>query len=204
MTRLEARALPLRAAALHLTGAGVLLLVTAPALDGPGTALQVLQGLAVLLAATLALAVDEPGAELLDATATPFAVRVARRLLALSAVVLPLWLLALLLVTWRGADLPLAGVTLEALGLVALALAAAAALRRWRRTAEPGAVSGAVLIAFFVVVDQLPRAAAVVPFQLWGPPWEAVQLRWTAVLLAAGSVLLVALSDPATARTRRR
>ncbi len=202
MTRLELRALPLRAVALHLTGAVVLLVVTARGLDAPGTALQVLQGLAVLLAATLALAVDEPPAELLDATATPFAVRVARRLLALAALVVPLWLAALLLVQLRGTDLPVAGLTLEAVALAALALAVATGVRRWRRAAEPGAFSGPVLIGFLVAADQLPRALVLLPFQTWGPPWEVAQLRFAALLLAAGAVLLVALSDPASARVR--
>ena len=34
------------------------------------------------------------------------------------------------------------------------------------------------------------------------PPFEVAHLRWSAALLAAVSVLLVGLSDPATARPR--
>lgn len=204
MTRLEVRALPWPAVALHLSGALVLLLVTLRGLDTPGTALQVLQGLSVLLAATLALAVDEPAAELLDATATPFAVRVARRLAVVSVLVVPLWLLGLLLVTVRGAGLPALGTSLAALALVALALAVAAALRRWRRNPQPGVLTGGVLVGFLVAADQLPRGLALLPFQVWGPPWEVTQLRFAALLLACACVLLVALSDPATARGTRR
>jgi hypothetical protein len=80
MSRLEVRALPLRAVALLLGGALALLAVTAPGLDDPGTASSVLQGLAVLLAAAAALAVDEPAAELLDATPTGLGRRTGRRL----------------------------------------------------------------------------------------------------------------------------
>ena len=70
------------------------------------------------------------------------------------------------------------------------------------RAAEPGAFSGPVLIGFLVAADQLPRALVLLPFQTWGPPWEVAQLRFAALLLAAGAVLLVALSDPASARVR--
>jgi len=36
------------------------------------------------------------------------------------------------------------------------------------------------------------------------PSWHAAQLRWTAVLLVALAVLLLGLSDPATASGLRR
>ena len=204
MTRLEIRALPQRTILLQLGAAVALVAVTVPGLDQIGTATQVLQGVAVLLAATLALAVDEPGAEVLDATATRFAVRVGRRLALLACLAAPMWLLALGVVALRGADVTALMLTLQAVGLLALALAAATGLRRWRRTAEPGMVAGPVLIGFFLVLDQLPRSLAVMPLQPWGPPWEVAHLRWAAVLLVALSVLVLGLADPATASVRRR
>jgi hypothetical protein len=204
VTAVEARSLPLRSVALQLGAALALVGATLAGLDRAGTAGRVLLGVAVLFAATLALAVDEPGAEVLDATATPFAVRVARRLVLLCAVAVPLWLLALAVVALRGADVPVRMLTLQSLALVALGVAVAAALRRWRRMAEPGLVAGPVLVGFLVAAHQLPRSLTLMPLQPEGPPWQAAQLRWAAVLLAALAVLLIALSDPATAAVGRR
>jgi hypothetical protein len=200
---LEVRSLPLRAVALQVAAAVALLAATARGLDDAGTASQVLLGLAVLLAATLALAVDEPAAELLDATPTGLSRRVARRLGVLAAAVVPLWLLALVLVAVRGADVPVLLLTLQLAALVALGLALPSALRRWRRVAEPGVLTGPLLVGFLLAADQLPRSLALTSQQGWGPPWEVTHLRWGAVLLAGASVLLVVLSDPATARVGR-
>jgi hypothetical protein len=207
MTLLEVHSLPLRTVGLQIGAAVALVAATLTGLDNPVVASQVLLGVAVLLAATLALAVDEPSAEVLDATATRFAARVARRLTLLSCAVVPLWLMTLAIVELRG-DTPVLMATLQAVALSALAVAVAATLRRWRRMSEPGLVAGPVLIGFLLAVDHLPRSLALMPFQTWGPPWELSHLRWAAVLLAGASALLVALSDPATAsaayRPRRR
>jgi hypothetical protein len=203
MTVVEAHGLPLRSIALQLGAAVVLMGATLTGLDNPLVAGQVLLGVAVLLAAVLALAVDEPGAEVLDATATRFAVRVSRRLALLSCAVLPLWLLTLAVVELRGQS-PMLLPTLQAVALAALAIAVSAGLRRWRRMPEPALLVGPLLLGFLLAAQQLPRSLALMPSQPWGPPWEVVHLRWTAVLLAALSVLLMALSDPATASARRR
>ena len=204
MTALEVRALPRRTVVVQLGAAVALVAVTLPGLDDVGTATRVLQGVAVLLAVTLALAVDEPGAEVLDATATSFAVRVARRLALLASVAAPMWLVALAVVSLGTADVTGLMLTLQAVTLFALALAVAAGLRRWRRMPEPGIAAGPVLLAFYLAAERLPRSVTLMPFQPWGPPWEVVHLRWAAVLLAALSVLVLALSDPATASVRRR
>jgi hypothetical protein len=121
----------------------------------------------------------------------------------LCAVAVPLWLLALAVVALRGADVPVRMLTLQALALGALGIAVAAALRRWRRMAEPGLVAGPVLVAFLVVAHQLPRSLTLMPSQPWDPSWRAAQLRWATVLIAALAVLLIGLSDPATASSPR-
>jgi hypothetical protein len=201
VSALELRVLPLRSAGLLLAGAVALLSATARALDSTATATQVLLGLAVLIAATLALAVDEPAAELLDAAPTAFARRVLRRLAALAGVALPLWAVGLLLADVRGADVAVGMATLELAALCALSLGAALGLRRWRRLPEPAIVAGPVLLGFLVIADQLPRSLVLMARQPWGPPWEVAHLRWSAVLLAGLSLLLLGLSDPATGRT---
>jgi hypothetical protein len=203
VTLVEVHGLPRRAIALQLGAVVVLLGATMTGLDSPVVASQVLLGVAVLIAATVALAVDEPSAEVLDATATPFAARVARRFVLLCCVALPLWLLALEVVAWRGADVPVRMLTLQALALGALGIAVAAALRRWRRMAEPGLIAGPVLVGFLVVAHQLPRSLTLLPSQPWDPSWRAAQLRWATVLIAALTVLLIGLSDPATASSPR-
>jgi hypothetical protein len=58
-------------------------------------------------------------------------------------------------------------------------------------------------VGFLLAADRLLRSLRLMPEQTWGPPWEVAQLRWSAVLLAGVSVLVVALADPATARLRR-
>jgi hypothetical protein len=202
MSALELRALPLRSACLLLIGGVALMGATAHALDSSATAGRVLLGLAVLIAATLALAVDEPAAELLDAAPTAFARRVLHRLVALAVVALLLWGGGLLLVDARGADVAIGMVTLELAALCALSLGAALGLRRWRRMPEPAMVAGPVLVGFLLIADQLPRSLTLMARQPWGPPWEVAHLRWSAVLLAGLSLLLLGLSDPATSRTR--
>jgi hypothetical protein len=203
VTVVEVGSLPLRGVALQLGAVVVLLGAAMTGLDSPVVASRVLFGAAALIAATVALAVDEPGAEVLDATATPFAVRVARRLVLLCCVALPLWLLSLAVVAWRGSDVPVRMLTLQGLALVALGLAVAAALRRWRRMAEPGLFAGPVLVGFLVVAYQLPRSLTLLPSQPSDPSWQAAQLRWATVLIAALAVLLIGLSDPATASAPR-
>ena len=204
MTRLDVRSLPLRSVWLQLGAAVALVVMTLRVLDSVGAATQVLQGVALLLAATLALSVDEPGAEVLDATPTSFAQRVGRRLLALAVLAAALLLLALAVVTLRGADVPALLLTLQAAALLALGLAVPAGLRRWRRMSEPGPAAGPVLIGFLLTVDQLLPSLVPVPLQSWWQTAGAEQLRWAGVLVAASAVLLVGLSDPATAVRHRR
>lgn len=199
----SARALPRRAVSLHVAAALALLATTASALDDEGTAVLVLRGVALLLAAALALAVDEPSAVLLDATPTSLARRLAARLGVLGLLLLAVWGLALALATARGSEVPMAALTLELGGLATLGLATAAVLRRWWQVFEPAVVIGPVLFAVLVVVYHLPRRFGLIEGQLWGPPWEAAHLRWTAVLVASLSLLILGLADPATARATR-
>jgi hypothetical protein len=198
----SARALPARALGLHLAAAVLLVAVTWTGLDDDRAAVAVLRGVAVLLAAALALAVDEPGAALLDAAPTPLARRLAARLALCAAAAAPLWAAALGLAAWRGAAVPVAGLTLELATLVAVALAVTAALRRWWGAAEPALVAGPLLLGSLLAASQLPRAARLLVSTPLDPAWTAAHLRWALLLAAALAVLAAALADPATAGRR--
>ena len=202
MTALLLRTLPGRAVGLHLGAALVLLAATASSLEHDTAAVMVLRGLAVVLAATLALAVDESAAELLDATATSFRRRVADRLRLLAPAAAGLWAAALALVAHRGGTVPEAALTLELLALVAVGLALPSALRRWRRVAEPALVTGPVLLGLLLGAAYLPRRLTMLPLSAADASWGEAHLRWALLLVVAAGALAAALADPATARTR--
>ena len=204
LLRASLRALPRRAVALHLTAALALVVVTWNGLDDDGVAVMALRGVAVLLAAALALAVDEATAPLLDATPTPMAQRAAARLFLCAAVVLPMWGLALAVATLRGTDVPLAALTVELAALAALAVAVPMALRRWWRWSEPAVVSGPLLLGALLAAGHLPQALVLLPASALDPTWNAAHLRWALVLAAALILLRLGLADPSTARTPRR
>lgn len=202
----SARALPRRAVALHLAAVVALLAATWSGLDAQSTALPVLRGVAVLLAAALALALDEAGAALLDSSPTPLRTRVGVRAALCAALVLPLWVGALGVVAVRGGGVPAGAVTLELLALVALALAVPAALRRWRRIAAPALVAGPLLLGVLLAAAHLPRDVRLLVSTPLDPAWEAAHWRWAGLLVLAAAVLVRALAEPATARVpgRRR
>jgi fluoroquinolone transport system permease protein len=197
-------AVPARAVALQVAAAVALLAVTWTGLDDGGTAVTVLRGVAVLLAAALALAVDEPAAALLDATPTPMVQRLAARLALCAVVVLPAWTVALAAASLRGADVPLVAMTLELAALGALGLAVPLALRRWWRLPEPALVVGPLLLGALLAAAHLPRRLALLPAVPLDPAWDAAHLRWSVLLLAALGLLVAGLADPATARVARR
>ena len=202
VVRVSWRAVPTRVVALHLVACLALLALAWRALDDDGPALMVLRGVAVLLATALALAVDEPGAPMLDATPTTLAERLAARTALCAGAVVPVWLLALALPTARGADVPYAAVTLEALALAALGLAVPMALRRWWRVFEPALVTGPLLFGAMLAAGHLPRGLTLLPGSPLDPAWDGAHARWALLLLAAGALVAAGAADPATATTR--
>jgi fluoroquinolone transport system permease protein len=204
VVRASVRAVPARHVALHLAAAGALLAVTWNGLDDDGTAVMVLRGVAVLLAAALALTVDEADASLLDAIPTPMSARLAARLVPCAVLVLPIWGGALAATSLRGAEVPLLSMNLELAVLVALALGVPLALRRWWRVSEPAVVVGPLLLGALVAAAHLPRRLVLLPATPLDPAWDAAHVRWSVLLLAALALLVAALADPATARVARR
>jgi hypothetical protein len=177
-----------------VVAAMLLSLLTVPVLDD-GYALQVLRGVGVVLGLAVVVAVDDPAATVLAASPYSAARRTLARLAAVVAIAAPVWSMAAALAAWR-ADVPVAGVALETVAWWTMALAIAATI--WRRTGSLAAsyVAGPVLLGLALATDGLPRAWALLAGQTWGPPWEAAQLRWVAVLLAGSGVAALALRDP--------
>lgn len=173
----------------------VLLAVTAPVLDD-GYAVQVLRGVGVLLACAWVATTDDPSGELLGGSPYPRRVRTLMRATAGGFVVLPTWALAAAVVEVRSAASPVWGLSLEALALAVGGLAIGAGIRAWtvHYAASYLAVIGVVVLA--IGTNALPRDWAMVQEQTWGPPWEAAQLRWLALLLLVVAVLALALRDP--------
>lgn len=189
------------AAAVPLVAAVVLVAACTTGLDDGVTALQVLRLAAVLLAVAVATAADEPLARLLDASPTPWAVRVAARLAPVLAAAALVWALVVGWASVHG-DVPVAALTLELLALVALAGAVATGLRRWRGTAEPAVLTGPVLAGLLLLAAWLPRAHALLELETTGPHWTAAHQRWAGLLLAGAVLLALGLRDPATSRRR--
>lgn len=176
-----------------------LVLATLPALDD-GYALRVLRGAGVLLACAWVSTTDDPSGEVLGSSPYPRGVRTAVRVLSGAAVVVAGWALAAALVQWRAPEVPVLGLGLETLALGVLGLGLGATLRAWRDQHNPAHVAIVGLVALAFVSSALPRWYALLQSQTWGPPWQAAQVRWLAVLLLALGLVGLALRDPLARR----
>lgn len=173
----------------------VLVLATLPVLDD-GWALRVLRGVGVLLACAWVSAADDPAGEVVAASPYPRHVRTLARIAAALPPLLAVWSVAAVVVQVRAPEVPVAGLGVEALALGLLGLAVGTGLRAWNDLHRPAhaAALGLVLLAF--VTSAAPRWYALQQDQTWGPPWEAAQLRWWALVLVGAGVVALALHDP--------
>lgn len=158
-------------------------------------AVWLLRGVALLLAAALPFGLDDDSRGTVAASPTPLS---ARSTGALVVAALPGGLLWAATCTWvesrPGADVPVGGLTLEALALAAASTAVALSLCRWRDVTAPGALTAPVVAALGLVLPRLPPWAALVTPP--GPDWAAAHLRWLALLALSGGVAAAALADP--------
>ncbi len=168
-----------------------------------GYAAQVLRGVGVLLACAWVSTMDDPMGEVAAGSGYPRSVRSLVRAAVGLAVIVPLWTGVALLGQWRAGELPMVSLGLEAAGLGLAGVATAASLRAWGDRHQPSYLAVPGVIALAVGINSLPRAWAMVPFQAWGPPWEAAQLRWAALALLCTGVLVSALRDPMADRPDR-
>lgn len=191
-----------RPALLVPAGLALLLVVATTSVLDQGYGMRVLRGAGVLLACALVTAVDDPSGEVAAASPFPRSVRTVGRVLAGATVVATCWVAAAVLVRVQAPDVPVPALGVEGLALAGLGLAVATGLRAWRDQHAPSHVALVAVVAIAFLTSTLPRWYALQQEQTWGPPWEAAQLRWLAVLLVGGGLVTLALRDP-MARGRR-
>lgn len=199
----------------QLLGVGLLAVllgafVTADAYLPVGLAVDRVRLLMPLFAVAVAAVLDDPTRPHLDTVPVRLAVRQGLRLF-LSLPIVAVWWLALV-VTARsrltgspadGADLPVAALTVVLWALVALALATAALVTRWRGGHGGLPAAGVALVVPTVLAGFEPMR------ERWFPPhpstvfdrsldelWWAAHQRWAVVAVAASAVLLWSLRDP--------
>ena len=181
----------------------VLVLATAPVLDD-GWALRVLRGVGVLLACAWVSATDDPTGEVVAASPYPRHVRTLARVLAAVPPLVLVWVVAAVVVQVRAPETPVLGLGVEVLALGLLGLGIGTALRAWHDLHQPAYAATLGLVLLTVVMSASPRWYALHQTQTWGPPWEAAQLRWWALVLVAAGLVALALHDPLRTAGRHR
>jgi hypothetical protein len=166
-----------------------------------------LRGGAVLLAAGVAFALDDPAGATLASSPTPVGARRTVRVLLAAAASAALW--ALLLAVTGPVLRPAAGsLTVEAAGMASVALASAAAARPWVPNGLGGVAGGPTLVllllASFVAQRSWPRWTELLPDGPAGPAWAAAHRRWAVILAAGAATLVLTALDPARRGISRR
>ena len=184
-------------AVLGATALGAVILTGCVAFAGATPPLTYARLALVALAAAAAFVLDEPAAAAVDAAPTTLRRRTATRV---TAVTVPfgVWVVGLLALDRRDVHIPLGHLVVEGLGVLAVAVAMAAVVRRAGRV-EPGDVAatavGATILGI-VVFDPPPHSVPLFPVM---HNWSSSSILWAALVLVA-AVLLVAASRDAAAR----
>jgi hypothetical protein len=175
--------------------AAVVLAVRRDHLAHSAQAILVLRVVALLLAVGMAFALDDRSRRTVQSVPSPAWWRAAGQTSVALVPATAAWVAAVAWVSTRTGDLPVLGLSLEAAALVAVGLALAAGLVRWREVPDPGTVAGPVLVVSGLMMMQLPQRFALMVGP--GPGWTAAHLRWSALLAASVAVMLLAVRDPA-------
>ena len=185
--------------------AGVAMWLIDPA-AGDGRALVALRVTAFLLALGAAFALDDPASTTLAGSPSPLAVRRSHRVLPASAAWALCWGAAVGGTAVAADSTPLGLPTLEAAGMLALALAFAAVAGPHTPDGRGGVVAGPALtiamLGILMVQYRYPRWATMFALSPAMPEWDGERLRWTALLAGAIAALIAASLDPFRARRR--
>jgi hypothetical protein len=188
-----------------VAGAGIAAVVMGVRRDhlgNPAQSITVLRVVALLLAVGVAFALDDRSRRTVQSVPSPAWWRAAGQASVAMVPAVAAWVAAVGWISTRTGDLPVLTLSLEAAALVAVGLAMAAGLVRWRDLVDPGTVAGPVLLVSGPMIAQLPDGVALMVGP--GPGWTAAHLRWSALLAAAVTVVLLAVRDPAARSPFRR
>lgn len=180
-------------AVLGASSLGAAILILCAALPSAGLPLTYVRLALIALAGATAFILDEPAAAAVAAVPVTRGRRTAVRLLAV-ALPLGVWAIGVMALTLRHSGAPVRGLLVEGAGVLALALAGAAALRSAGRD-EPGelvaSVLGAVLLAV-LLFDPPPHSIPLFPVEAG---WAASTLLWAGLTTVAGVVVAAGSSD---------
>lgn len=172
-----------------------LLAVKDEALDDPGSALILVRAAGVIAVLGAGFVLDDEAAGTLESSPSTLAWRRSLRvLLAVLLVAVP-WMLILWRLDAHGTRLPVGGLTLEVVALLAVALATAAAVSRRSGTIDPGVATTPAVFVLVLGAFQLPPMLAL--YAGSGSGWDEAHIRWAAVLAAGALALLWLSRDPA-------
>jgi hypothetical protein len=156
----------------------------------------VLRGVGAVLATAVVGAVVDPARALVAPLPVPLWWRSVLRLLVVLVPAAAVWCAALAwVVQGAGAAVPVGALSVEAAAVLAVGLALAGGLARWRDLDDPGVVAGPAVLCLGLLAWQLPPRVALLV--LPGPQWTAAHARWAAVLGAALVVAVLSVRDPA-------
>jgi hypothetical protein len=154
----------------------------------------------VALAAASAFILDEPAAAAVDATPIPLTRRTALRATAL-AVPVTIWILGVLAVEQRTPSTPALALLVEGAGVIAVAVALAASLRRVGND-EPGDVIASVCGAAILAILLLNPLLVSVPVFPIAEGWAASSALWASLTLTS-VVVTISVSRERLHRQRR-
>jgi len=171
---------------------------------GDGRALVAQRVAAFLLAAGTAFALDDPAATTVAASPTALRARRAHRLVPAAAAWGVLWGLTVTATTGAAPGVSVAPPTVEAAGMLALALAASAIAAPHVPERRGGVVAGPALtlamLGVLLAQYLYPRWATLFAFSPAAPEWDAARMRWVFLLAAAVITLALVSLDPARRR----
>ena len=179
------------AVVLGASGCGAAILAGCIVFTGDTPPLGYIRLALLALMAAAAFILDEPAAAAVDATPTILTRRTAVRATALAAPV-AIWVLGLLAVEQRTPSTPLLALVVEGTGVMAVAVALAACLRKAGNN-EPGdiiaSICGAAILAI-LLLNPLPQSLPLFPI---AEGWATSSTLWASLVLT-GTLVTIGVS----------